>query len=78
MPKSQKMNPTCAACGAKTQLRKRESDGAQFYGCVRYPDCKYTIGIDEEHTIGSQERFVAAFERLVDIADRVATKYLKV
>lgn len=30
----------CPKCGAKMVLRHRKSDGAEFYGCSRYPQCR--------------------------------------
>lgn len=32
----------CPKCGAKMVLRHRKSDGAAFYGCSRYPQCRGT------------------------------------
>lgn len=32
----------CPKCGAKMILRHRKSDGAAFYGCSRYPQCRGT------------------------------------
>ena len=32
----------CPKCGAKMVLRHRKSDGAAFYGCSQYPQCRGT------------------------------------
>lgn len=32
----------CPKCGGKMVLRHRKSDGATFYGCTNYPDCRGT------------------------------------
>jgi restriction system protein len=32
--------PTCASCGIKMVERMRSKDGAQFWGCTGYPQCK--------------------------------------
>ena len=32
----------CPKCGAKMVLRHRKSDGAAFYGCSKYPQCRGT------------------------------------
>lgn len=32
--------PLCPLCGDKMILRRRKSDGRQFYGCCNYPKCK--------------------------------------
>lgn len=32
----------CPKCGAKMVLRHRKSDGAEFYGCSKYPACRGT------------------------------------
>lgn len=33
---------TCPTCGAPMIKRKRRSDGAEFLGCTKYPECKGT------------------------------------
>ena len=33
----------CPCCGAKMVARRRRSDGGVFYGCSRYPKCRYVI-----------------------------------
>lgn len=37
--------PKCPRCGAEMRRRYRRSDGAPFYGCSRYPDCKGIVNI---------------------------------
>ena len=32
----------CPLCGAKLVLRKNRNDGSSFYGCSKYPECKFT------------------------------------
>lgn len=32
----------CPECGAKLKLRRNNNDGSMFYGCARFPDCRYT------------------------------------
>lgn len=42
---SQSSNPICPRCGADLVLRtakKGEHSGEQFYGCSRFPKCRYT------------------------------------
>ena len=39
----------CPRCGAPLVVRtakKGPNEGAQFLGCSRYPDCRYTRNID--------------------------------
>lgn len=33
----------CPKCGAPLRLLRNPKDGSQFYGCTRYPACKYTV-----------------------------------
>ena len=40
--------PPCPECGGRMTLRERKVDGAQFWGCSNYPDCKGTMDIDGE------------------------------
>lgn len=35
-------NVTCPNCGASMVKRTRRSDGAEFWGCTKYPECKGT------------------------------------
>lgn len=35
--------PMCPKCGSMTLKRKNQRDGSIFYGCVRYPECRWTI-----------------------------------
>lgn len=35
-------NLKCPKCGSKMVLRHRKSDGAEFYGCTNYPNCRGT------------------------------------
>lgn len=37
--------PTCASCGIKTVEKKRNRDGAAFWGCSNYPKCKTTFAM---------------------------------
>lgn len=37
--------PSCPRCGAGMRKRYRRSDGAPFYGCSRYPNCKGVVNI---------------------------------
>lgn len=42
---NQSINPICPRCGADLVLRtakKGEHSGEQFYGCSRFPKCRYT------------------------------------
>lgn len=42
---NQSINPLCPRCGADLVLRtakKGEHSGEQFYGCSRFPKCRYT------------------------------------
>ena len=32
----------CPKCGAELRERKNRRDGTVFYGCARYPECRYT------------------------------------
>ena len=36
----------CPSCGAPLNRRKRKKDGAWFWGCTAYPDCKLTLPDD--------------------------------
>jgi hypothetical protein len=45
--------PRCPKCGDPAKLRRRREDGAQFFGCPRYPKCHGLLNIvdhDVEHT----------------------------
>ena len=35
--------PKCPRCGSSMVLRHRRSDGAAFYGCSQYPNCRGTV-----------------------------------
>lgn len=41
------LQPACPICGAPMRLITMPS-GVQFYGCVRYPDCKGTRKVENE------------------------------
>ena len=45
--KSRKILP-CPKCGAPLRLRKNKSALTDFFGCSRYPQCKFTCNCDEE------------------------------
>lgn len=34
----------CPNCGSKLVLRRNSKDGSFFYGCSKYPECRYTRG----------------------------------
>lgn len=38
-------SPKCPFCGGDMVVRHRRSDGAAFYGCRKYPNCKGIINI---------------------------------
>lgn len=40
---SQEDVPKCPRCGSSMVLRHRRSDGAAFYGCSQYPNCRGTV-----------------------------------
>ena len=49
-------NPTCPICGSPTKLqtaKKGRFAGQQFYGCIRYPQCKGLINIADNQTNNS-------------------------
>jgi len=35
--------PSCPNCGIKLKLRTAKTTGKQFWGCPRYPQCKYLL-----------------------------------
>ncbi|WP_303728025.1 UvrD-helicase domain-containing protein [Denitrobacterium detoxificans] len=37
----------CPKCGAPLKLMKNSKDGSQFFGCTRYPTCRYTRNVDD-------------------------------
>ena len=37
----------CPKCGAPLKLIKNSKDGSRFYGCTRYPACKYSCNVDD-------------------------------
>ena len=37
--------PSCPICGAQMKLRHRHLDGAPFYGCTRYPQCRGIVNV---------------------------------
>lgn len=37
---------TCPNCGASMVKRTRRNDGAEFWGCTKYPECKGTRNMD--------------------------------
>lgn len=36
----------CPQCGAPLKLLKNSKDGSDFYGCTRYPSCRYTCSAE--------------------------------
>lgn len=38
----------CPKCGSSLRLIKNSKDGSLFYGCVRYPSCRYTRNAEGE------------------------------
>ncbi len=65
--------PQCPHHGVDMVLRtarKGPRAGKQFYGCPRYPDCRFTINVDEDETgngegSGSEGAADAAMEALI-------------
>lgn len=50
----QSINQICPRCGAELILRtatKGEHAGEQFYGCSRFPKCRYTKALEKNHSI---------------------------
>ena len=47
--------PACPKCGAAMRLRKRKSDGAPFWSCSKYPDCKGTVDASEPDTKAAEQ-----------------------
>ena len=39
--------PACPKCGGPMRSRTRTSDGAAFWGCANYPDCKGIVDMDK-------------------------------
>lgn len=37
-----KLGGRCPKCGGQLRQRRRRSDGHPFWGCSKYPDCRYT------------------------------------
>lgn len=42
----QQATPPCPRCGAAMQQKSRRRDGAPFWGCTRYPDCRGTLSVE--------------------------------
>lgn len=61
--------PNCDKCGSMMQLRRGgpKKSWKPFWGCRNYPDCKFTLNIDDEGKpiIDDDDRFDAG----VDIWD---------
>lgn len=38
--------PTCPQCKAYMKLRRNQRDWKEFYGCIEYPICTYTVSLD--------------------------------
>lgn len=52
--------PRCPKCGSKMTLRTARQgkySGRQFWGCLRYPNCKGIINIDSKDTQLHSDRY---------------------
>jgi hypothetical protein len=37
--------PWCSTCRGDMKLRRRGSDQVQFFGCMKFPECRSTLGL---------------------------------
>jgi restriction system protein len=46
VPDPVRTTPVCTTCGSPMVLRRNRRDGSSFYGCQRYPVCKFTRSLE--------------------------------
>ena len=40
-------SPECPYCGGRMVVRNRKADGAPFWGCASYPECRGIVNYDD-------------------------------
>jgi hypothetical protein len=74
--------PKCPKCGGEMKRRTRRDGSGEFWGCIRYPECRGTIHISgtkaqsrrEPHVVDSPSLLSAVWK--LGVQDEAAIKHL--
>ena len=60
---SENKNPRCPICGLELVIKTNRKTNEKFYGCSGYPDCRFSVGVNNDGKPDIEECFERKIRR---------------